>query len=84
VSARAPLPCTRLTLSAAVTVRVAQHFVAFLNATCYGKSTACSGYLLGEYVVRSIIMLATIVALNFNVAVRLCEPTTTPRCSPMA
>lgn len=43
------------------------HFVAFLNAICDNAAKSCATYLLGEYVVRSIVMLVIIVAVNFNI-----------------
>ncbi len=53
-----------------------QHFVAFLNAVCSDDNKSCASYLLGEYVVRSVVMLAIIVAVNFNITVRSAD-----RCS---
>lgn len=43
--------------------------LAFSEALC-PKRDNCGTYLLGEYILRSLAMLAIIVALNFNITVR--------------
>ena len=39
------------------------------QTTCEAQDSSCGAYVLGEYVIRSILMLGIIVAMNFNITV---------------
>jgi len=51
-----------------VTIFVLYFGVGVLQATCVDGVSYCGTYTLADYILRSVIMLATIVALNYNLA----------------